>query len=85
MAATAVDALVRVYSGALVTASAPSRSLRLTQCVTLSLPSQPFHVFSNVCSAPGVTASRSQLSQWYRYCYPFVSSFTAVYPLLVHI
>ncbi|KAJ1127877.1 hypothetical protein NDU88_006270 [Pleurodeles waltl] len=61
------------------------RQLRLTQCVTLSLPSQPVHVFSNVCSAPGVTASRSQLSQWYRYCYPFVSSFTAVYTLLVHI
>ncbi|KAJ1191555.1 hypothetical protein NDU88_000871 [Pleurodeles waltl] len=36
MAATAADALVRVYSGALVSASAPSRSLRLTQCVTLS-------------------------------------------------
>ncbi|KAJ1087378.1 hypothetical protein NDU88_000554 [Pleurodeles waltl] len=34
-AATAADALVRVYSGVLVSASAPSRSLRLTQCVTI--------------------------------------------------
>ncbi|KAJ1104114.1 hypothetical protein NDU88_001529 [Pleurodeles waltl] len=32
-AMAAADALVRVYSGALVSASAPSRSLRLTQCI----------------------------------------------------
>ncbi|KAJ1166845.1 hypothetical protein NDU88_007241 [Pleurodeles waltl] len=34
----AADALVRVYSGALVSASAPSRSLRLTQCLAVVLP-----------------------------------------------
>ncbi|KAJ1167362.1 hypothetical protein NDU88_007754 [Pleurodeles waltl] len=48
MAATAADALVRVYSGALVSASAPSRSLRLTQCV----PSHSGGLLPRTCPAP---------------------------------
>ncbi|KAJ1147954.1 hypothetical protein NDU88_000795 [Pleurodeles waltl] len=65
MAATAADALVRVYSSTLVSASALSRSLRLTQCVHLST------------SPPAAVAARSsRLSYHSHFALPFAGAFT---------